>query len=253
MTRRVSAIAAVMAATLYSSFLLSYLVGGPRQVNFVSELERPGAPYAGWYRASDLIAGVLMLLIARACWPGRTGRTSTRWAALSLVVVGACSMLDGLSSMDCATSVQGACALDDHSASGLLRQLVVGHTLSGLAGFMAAGIGAACCARAAWARQAAQPLPRPGAPSTSDAWQYASGSSAAWWMRVHIVLAAGIGICGLGDLMLLLGQVDVGLVERVRVVLVSLWIAAVPWTVHAVQDARCARRAHINDHQEARS
>lgn len=229
--------AAGMSAVLYSSFLLSYLVGGPQHADFVSELERPGAPYAQWYRASDLIAGLLMLVIAALCWPERGTRPWSRWAVLAVAVVGACSILDGVSSMDCAPSARVACELDIYSVGGLLRQLLVGHTLSGLVGFIAAGVGAGCCARVAWAQQVPQLASPPPAGSPPGARRYPGNSVAIWWMRVHIVLAAGIGMCGLGDLVLLLAQVDVAGVERVRVVLVSLWVAVVPWTVHAVLGA----------------
>lgn len=217
MKRRIaSVVLAAVAAVLYSSFLLTYLTGSGRSADFVSELERPGAPYAAWYRASDVVAGIAMLALAWLCrslFPGRGVRPAVRWAVVAVTAVGVASMLDGASSMDCVSSVTSRCDLGDHSVVGLLRQLVVGHTLSGLVGFAAAGMGAAWCARAAWS-------------SSNDL-----------WMRVHIVLGAGIGLCGLADLVLLLGQIDVGLVERVRILLVSLWVGALPWTLHAVRSS----------------
>ncbi|MEO8749805.1 MAG: hypothetical protein ABI384_05350 [Allobranchiibius sp.] len=39
-----------------------------------------------------------------------------------------------------------------------------------------------------------------------------------------------VGLRGLADLALLLVGADVALVERVRIVVVSLWTAALPWT-----------------------
>ena len=218
MTRRVltSSLASV-AGVLYSSFLLSYIVGGGQHADFVSQLELPGAPYAGWYRASDVLAGLALLVVAWLCRPDRGGRAAVRWACVMVAVVGAGSLLDGSTSMDCASgTVAATCDLGDHSVIGLLHQLVVGHTLSGLAGFAAAGIGAACCARA-------------------------SHPSHAGWMRVHIVLAAGIGLCGLADVALLLASADIGLVERVRIVLVSAWIVSVPSTFRAVRQTLYVR------------
>lgn len=91
-----------------------------------------------------------MLIVLTWCWPAARKRGPARWALVALAVLGVCSMTDGATSMDCTTSVRSACDVGDGSISGLLAQLMVGHTLSGLAGFAAAGLGAACCARAAW-------------------------------------------------------------------------------------------------------
>ena len=206
------------AAVLYSSFLLSYVVRSGQHADFVSELERPGAPYADWYRASDVLAGIGLLVLARLLWPGRDGRAAVRWTCVMTALVGTGSLLDGSTSMDCATGSRTTCDLGDHSVLGLLHQLVVGHTVSGLVGFAAAAIGAACCARASW-------------PAHTG------------WMRAHIVLAAGMGLCGLADLALLLTSVDVGLIERLRIVLVSAWIISTPWTIRAMRRSTYARSA----------
>lgn len=209
---------AAIAAILYSSFLASYLVSSGSTIDFVSELERPGAPYADWYRVSDVLAGVLLLAMVALTWPAhRSGRRATTWALAAAAVVGVSSMIDGASRMDCAPSVQRTCDVGDHSVLGILRQLLVGHTLSGLTGFIAAGVGAALCARAAWS------------------------CGASTWMRVNIVLAAVIGACGLADGGLLLAQVDVATVERVRILVVSVWVVVVPWTTEV-----CARPAQGN-------
>ncbi|MBO1753951.1 DUF998 domain-containing protein [Allobranchiibius sp. CTAmp26] len=224
MTRRASeAVLALGAAVLYSSFLFSYAVGSGQRADFVSQLELPGAPYAGWYRASDVLAGLALLTLAWLCRPAGGGRVAVRWACVMAALVGAGSLLDGSTSMDCAAGARGTCDLGDHSVLGLLHQLVVGHTLSGLVGFAAAGLGAACCARASW-------------PAHTG------------WLRVHIVLAAGIGMCGLADVALLLANTDIGLVERVRIVLVSTWIASIPWTIRAVR-----RDAHTRPAPAARA
>lgn len=218
----------VLAAVVYSSFLVSYLFPTDRSIDFVSELERPGAPYADWYRASDAVAGVLMIALTALCWRGprslfirQDSRRAMGWALIAVAVVGASSVLDSLSPMDCNPSVQSICDIDDQGVAGLLRQLLVGHTLSGLVGFGAAGIGAAWCARAAWLERAAHLDRAAGATRAVK--------DATTWMRVHIVLAAVIGLCGLTDLALLLVGADVGLVERVRILVVSLWIGALPW------------------------
>ena len=219
-TLRLSAasICAMVAALMYSSFLLSYVVPTGRTIDFVSELERPGAPNAGWYRASDVLAGLLLILLARLMWPNRNGQRVIRCALAAVAVVGLSSVLDGVSSMDCEPSVQSACEIADNSVSGLLQQLLIGHTLSGLAGFAAAGLGAAWCARAAWQRALASGM--------------RAGDAATVMMRLHIALAAAIGLCGLADVALLLLNADVGVVERVRIVVASVWIAVLPWTVH---------------------
>lgn len=244
--RLATRVVGALAAVVYSSFLVSHLFPTDRSIDFVSELERSGAPYAGWYRASDAVAGVLMIALAVLCSRGlrslsnrQDNRRAIRWALIAVALVGASSVLDSLSPMDCNPSVQSMCDISDQGVTGLLRQLLVGHTLSGLVGFGAAGIGAAWCARAAWLERAAH-LDRAADAARTD-------KAATAWMRVHIVLAAVVGLCGLGDLVLLLVGADVGLVERVRIVVVSLWIATVPWTARV-----CASPARSHAHGQVR-
>ncbi len=221
-TRHVAAqYVAAAAALLYSSFLMSYLLPTDRAADFVSELERPGVPYAEWYRASDLLAGVLLMVLAWLSWPagdrGHNSQRAVRWSLVAVAAVGLSSVLDGSTSMDCRPSTQAGCDIGDNSVTGLMGQLLVGHTISGLVGFAAAGLGAAWAARAAWLQHTAGGARRTSAVTVG--------------MRVNIVLAAAIGLCGLADLALLLVEVDVALVERIRIVVVSAWIAALPWTV----------------------
>ncbi len=215
----------ILAALLYSSFLLSYLLDSGEHADFVSELERPGAPYAGVYRTCDVVAGLALVALAWMCRPGSGARRSEWGVCGALAAVGIGSLLDGGTSMDCESGSTSTCELNAHSVGGLLQQLLVGHTLSGLLGFIAAAIGAACCARAA-----AFGTPR--------------AVAAARWMRLHIVLAAGMGLCGLADLAFLLADAEVGAVERARVLMASLWIVAVPWTIRSVRAHRPAVERH---------
>ncbi|MDQ2852536.1 MAG: DUF998 domain-containing protein [Actinomycetota bacterium] len=225
---------------LYSSFLLSYLTGAQGHIAFISELERPGAPYAGWYRASDLGAGVLMVALAWLCW-SRPQQPITRWALVAVSVTGIGSMLDATSTMDCAPTVRSTCDITDHTVTGLISQLLSGHTVTGLVGFAAAGIGAGCCARAGW--QTRETTRRIMVTGTTPPLLH-QAASAHRWMRAHIVLAAVIGTCGLLDVLFLLTHTnDVAIVERVRILAVSGWIVLIPWIIHAVpQDHHAGHR-----------
>ncbi|MDQ2816164.1 MAG: DUF998 domain-containing protein [Actinomycetota bacterium] len=200
----IGAIAAIIAAACYSSFLLSPWTHAARSAGggFISELEAPGQPFAWLYRTSDVLAG---LGVIAAAWAVRRLIAGRRWSVLAVVLMvlaGASSILDAATSMQCDPNASARCAQGEHTALGLLGQLVNVHTDSGLLGFLGGAAGASILGVV-----------------IADRWP--------GWGRVQIALGIGIASCGLADIGLLLASSDIGWAERIRVLLTSGWFLVV--------------------------
>ena len=202
-TLYIGAVSAVIAAVSYSSFLLSPWTHAASSAGggFISELEDPGQPFAWLYRASDVSAGVGVLV---AAWVVRR-LVAGRWAAggtALLALAGGSSVLDAATSMQCDPGTSARCARDEHTPLGLLGQLLYLHTDSGLLGFVAAAAGAAVLGAAMAGR---------------------------WppWGRLQIALGIGIASCGLAELIVLLLAGSIGTAVRVQVLLTSGWFLAI--------------------------
>jgi hypothetical protein len=106
---------------------------------------------------------------------------------------------DAVTTMGCAPSLSAACRAQDDSVTGLLGQTLQAHTLSGLAGFLGAAGGMVLLGFAVRDR--------------AVAWGTAS-------VTTGFVLAGA----GLIDVGMLVAQGPFGLIERLRAVLVSVWL-----------------------------
>ncbi len=196
----IGAISAIVAALSYSSFLLSHWTDAASSASsgFVSELEDPGQPFAWLYRTSDVLSGVGILVAAWAMWRLVAGR---RWAATGVglfALTGASSVLDALTSMQCDPNTSAQCARGEHTALGLIGQLLALHTETGLLGFIGSAAGAAVLGAAVATRW-------PG------------------WGRLQIAFGIAMASCGLSDIILLLLSSSIGTTERIRVLLTSGW------------------------------
>ncbi|MBV9821734.1 MAG: DUF998 domain-containing protein [Actinobacteria bacterium] len=191
--------AAALAALCYSSFLLApVLRPGVSARGFVSELELAGQPYAWFFRLTDVIAGLGVLLLV-GCLRASIGRRRQEIAGRALLALtGAASILDGVSSMGCDPLADPGCARSEQSVGGLLGQLAALHSDTGLVGFAGAAAGAILLGAAWYDRR----------PSLGLA---------------QILLGVLIAGCGLADMALLLTGRDLGQVERVRTLATSLW------------------------------
>jgi hypothetical protein len=165
----------------------------------------PGSSGSGWFRAADVAAGVLIVVLAVGIreWLGRPGGRGMA-GAVGVGTVGAASIVDGVSPMTCAPSADPVCARVEQSAP-LLGQLTDLHTVSGVVGMIAAA-----AAMVLVGRRASRVLSR--------RWL--------WWLGVACsaaVLLLGSALSALA----LLGGPGVGTVEPVQLLIVASWLGVV--------------------------
>ncbi|MBO1414559.1 DUF998 domain-containing protein [Streptomyces sp. FH025] len=213
----VAAAVGLLASAAYSSFPLQWVVGSRLSVirSYVSELSVTGQPGALVFRVGDVIGGVgLVVLAAGLAASCVRGSRSAVAAVLALVVTGLGSAADGVWPMPCAPSADPVCRGLDRSS--LTAQLAQTHTLTSLSEFTAAVIAAVLFG--------AVLLRSPG------------------HHRLGLfTLAAGlaVGTLGLGEIvMVLTGSRVIGVPERVQVLLVSLFCAAL--SLHLLRRRRRA-------------
>jgi len=197
-------VSGVLSAGLYSSFLFTGAVGTRLDpVNsYISELGAVGQPGSGLYRASDVGAGLALMLLAVGLYrlsPAGARRTG---GAIALLVAGVSSVCDGWYPMRCAPSQDAAC-LARANAAGLIGQLHRPHTLSSTVGVLAACV----------------------------AMLLLSGS-----LRWGAAVASLVGSFAAMEIPLHHGTHWVGLVERAYVLVISGWLVAVAvahgWPAH---------------------
>jgi hypothetical protein len=191
----------------YCWFLFAPLVGGrlDRTRAFVSELAVRGSPGSGWFRAADVVAGVLIVVLAVGVWEWL--RRPAGWGMAGPVLVGtvgAASIVDGVSPMACAPSVDPVCARIEQSRS-LLGQLTDLHTVSGVVGMIAAAAAMVLVGRRA---------------------RHGLSGRGLWWFGV----ACGAAVLLLGSALSASALFDgpgVGTLERAQLLIVASWLGAV--------------------------
>jgi hypothetical protein len=191
----------------YCWFLFAPLAGGPLDPTraFVSELAVRGSPGSYWFRAADVAAGVLIVVLAVGVWewlrrPGGRGMAGP----VLVGAVGAASIVDGARPMACAPSVDPVCAGIEHTRS-LLGQLTDLHTVSGVVGTIAAAAAMVLVGR--WAKR-----------RLFQRWL--------WWFGVACcaaVLLLGSALSALT----LVGGPGVGTLEKVQLLIVASWLGVV--------------------------
>ncbi|GAB2918715.1 hypothetical protein GCM10027047_15350 [Rhodococcus aerolatus] len=204
-TARLGAAAAVVAALAWSVFLLDVVTGPPgfTTYGFVSELESSSSPGAGLFRTGDLVAGLALLVLAAVLARGRTGLRREVVAAGLVGLTGVSALLDAAHGMSCAGAAPGRCAADVDTVGAMLGALVDVHTASAVLAFLGTGLGPVLLGSA---------VGRAGRPG----WGWAS-------ITCGVVVAG----CGLLDVAALLAGADVGVLERVRTVVTSVWLLGV--------------------------
>jgi Protein of unknown function (DUF998) len=197
----VAAATALFAAIAYSAFLLSPLTqpAGTRRVEFISELEVAGHPWSWLYRLADVGAGLAIVVTAAAVQAVLGRRPGAGLGCALLGLAGAASVIDGFTSMRCDASTGSSCTVAEHTAGGLVSELTVLHTDSGLSGLLGVATAAVLLGRVLVARWAA-------------------------WGRLSIAFGIAVASTGLLDLALLLLGADVGTAERTRTLLTSCWL-----------------------------
>lgn len=196
--------AGLVAALAYSSFLLAGPLGSRLDptTSYVSELGARTQPASGFFRATDMVAGGLIVVLAAALRRdlARDWRRDVGTAALGLA--GAASVFDGWKPMDCAPSIDRACRLRE-DAVGVLGQLREPHTVSSVTGVVAAIVSMAVLGSLLGSEPRRRHLGRFG--------------------QVAAVVSAGLS---LAELPLTTADPGVGFIERLFVLCVSAWIAA---------------------------
>lgn len=135
----IGGLAGLVAALAYSSFPLADPLGSTFDPmnSYVSELGTPTQPAGAFFRTTDVVAGVLIVVLAVALRGSlsRDWRRNAGTAAPGLA--GASSVFDGWHPIACAPSADPACRLREDTM-GLLGQLREPHTVSSVAGVTAA-------------------------------------------------------------------------------------------------------------------
>lgn len=193
-----------VAAAAYSSFLLAGWAHSPlpTTTSLVSELEAARQSHHALFRLTDVLSGISILASRRTSCavPAADQARSAVAACFSLCSVSPRSPT-GATYMACAPSADAMCRAQDYSVHGLLAQLIQLHTISGLIGVVAA-TGA----------------------------MYLIGTAAEPTSRVFGLISIGCGlgvaVIGLLDIPLLLTNSVIGLGERGRILLISIWLAA---------------------------
>lgn len=205
-------ILAAVAGVAYSAWILQFFVN-PRldPVNgYVSELSATDQPHHDLFSAADFLSGTLSILVAAFVlrrWRPR-GWAAAGWAALA--VFGAFSIADSLSAMDCAPNSDTTCALREragkvsfaHQFHSVTSALVV---VSGIAGIVALTIAAR--------RRGGLPM-------------------IARWSRE---IAIAETVTAVATLPLMYFGVLLGVMERVQVIVISLWLFVIAGELHAAR------------------
>lgn len=185
----------------YCAFPLQWVIGSPLSPtrSYISELAVAGQPYYQIFRIGDLGAGMGLAVLAGvlAIW-----RPSSlmRIGSAALAVGAATSIVDALSPMRCAPSVDPQCWAADHAS--LPAQLSQLHTISGVVGFTAVVIAMA----AYGAALGSQPRTR----------------QLGW---VGLIVAATGAALGCIEIVTALADTDwTGLFERIHVAVVSAYL-----------------------------
>ena len=106
----------MVASICYATWVLGHVLNAQLSpyTSYASELAAVGEPLSWFFRIGDLFAGALVTAGSLAMWtrtlhgPHRTG-----WAAL--VVFGAVTMVDAVSPLSCAATVDAACAARENA------------------------------------------------------------------------------------------------------------------------------------------
>jgi hypothetical membrane protein len=197
-------VAGLAGAALYSAFLVAGWAGSHLSPtdSFVSELEVRGQPANGFFRLTDLVSGLLIVVFAVALRYRLPNDAAATLGCACLAVLGVAGVCDACYPLPCAPSTDWSCQrhLDDVS---VLAQLHQRHTLSSTVGVLAAIAAMLLLARAR---------------GIMVGWPRLAEAS-----RLGAVLLAALACLEVP--LTYLGH-GAGAAERVHVLLISTWISA---------------------------
>src|SRR6266540_3262926 len=131
----VGGVAGLVGAAAYSSFPLARPLGSTLDpVNsYVSELGVRTQPASAFFRASDALAGLLIVLLTLVLRDGLPPEWRREAGRAALAMAGAASVFDGWHPMGCTPSIDVACR-PHPDIIGLVVQLREAHTVSSVTG-----------------------------------------------------------------------------------------------------------------------
>lgn len=211
---RATAALLVLGALAYSAWVLEFVLrtGLDPAGSYVSELMATDQPYGRFFRATDLVAGLLVLAAALTALtlPGRRPWTVTGWVALALF--GAATAADSRLPLSCAPTADAECAARE--AAGLVPFTHTAHAVSSSLA-VAAAIGAMVALTLAARRYRVwRPLARTGPVLVA-----LELAATAWTLVGVAAFEAGRGTWGLG-----VGQ-------RLQVLLVAVFLVVLAASV----------------------
>jgi hypothetical protein len=196
--------AGLTGSLLYSSFLIAGMVGSRLSPvdSFVSELEVPGQPFSGLFRLINVPCGLGLAVFAVALWYRLPRDRPATLGCAFLAASGLSGVLDTRYPMPCTPSTDRACQLGNVHAP-ILVQLHQPHALTGSFGLFAVVTAMLLLSVARGIR--------------------------AWSPRLArgcLASSVLLSLLGLIELPLIYAGHGVGVAERVHVLLISTWIAA---------------------------
>ncbi|MFG2289980.1 DUF998 domain-containing protein [Streptomyces sp. NPDC048595] len=221
--RKVAAALLLLGAAAYTAWVLEVVLAtglDPVQA-YVSELAAADQPLGGLFRATDLIAGLLVLAgaVTALATTGRRPWASAGWAALALF--GAATAVDSRLPLSCAPTSDPACAARE--TAGLVPATHTAHALSSTCAMLGALAALVLLTFAARKYDRWPPLARFG-----PALVLAELAATLWTLASVAAFSAGRGTWALGA-----GQ-------RLQVLLVALYIALLAVCVARSGPARAA-------------
>jgi hypothetical protein len=206
----VVAVAVAVAGITYASWILQFpLNPGLDPVNgYVSELSASDQPFHWLFAASDLLSGLLTMTVAAIAVQRLRPRGWALAGWLALFAFGIFSIADSLFAMDCAPNSDTTCALRERA--GRVSFAHQFHTVTS-AFVVAAGIISLVALTIAARRQGRWPV------------------IARWSWSLMIVETA----TALGTLPLMYFGLLLGVVERIQVSVLSLWLFVIAGELYA--------------------
>jgi hypothetical membrane protein len=204
------AVAGLLAGVCYSSFLLARPLGSRLSLteSYVSELEVAGQPASAFFRLTDVVAALLIVVLAialvRRLARERPAEMRATVGCLFLAGLGLAAAADALFPMSCTPSTSEACRREVDDVA-IIAQLHQGHTLSSVLGVFAA--------QAAMLLLGVSPRVRRRWPALA---------------RASLACGLALVVLGLSEVPLST-QHRLGAIERLHVLLISAWLATLGW------------------------
>jgi hypothetical protein len=124
--RRTAGVLLIAAGVGYSAWLVEFVLptGLSAWTSDVSDHLVDGQPYRQVFRATDVIAGVLMTLAVAAGWRATRPRRAARAGLIAVGLLGVATVVDALCTPDCVATVDAACRRRERAGQVSVHHLV---------------------------------------------------------------------------------------------------------------------------------